>query len=302
MIVLKSCNTDNVITPPQEDKIYKIPVVIHVVYLGEEIGEGHNLSAEQIESQIRVLNEDYRKKEGTRGYNNHPDGGDARIEFVLAKTNPEGKATNGIVRINAAETGEPVQFRNREYYASLSYWNPKHYLNIWTEPMPDELIGIVLGEATGPQTDLPAAELFLPGEPAQPEGILINAAHFGESEIDSDYNLGRTLTHEVGHYLGLLHTWGTRECHTNDYCTDTPPVTKEFSNVACDGTPAMSTNFMTYSPDKVMNIFTNDQITRMHYVLEHSPYRKTLINSPGLRPPTDKIDFPRHPSPTEKIK
>ncbi len=143
--------------------------------------------------------------------------------------------------------------------------------------MPEELTNLVLGKATGPQTDLPGADLFEPGEPLQPEGVLINAAHFGVSDLDSDYNLGRTLTHEVGHYLGLLHPWGTGECETNDYCEDTPPVNRANTATACNGQPAMIANFMNYAADSAVNIFTNEQIARMHYVLENSPGRKTLV-------------------------
>lgn len=165
------------------------------------------------------------------------------------------------------------------------------YLNIWLDPLPENLIDIVLGEATGPDTDLPGSHLLLDGEPLQAEGIIINTFHFGESNINSDYNLGRTLTHEAGHYLGLLHLWGGGDCDSNDYCEDTPPVNKNTvgcpSNnpLACNGEPAMIENYMDYTADRCMNIFTNDQKERMHYVLKNSPYRKTLLTSPGLKNP-----------------
>ena len=285
MTMVISCDSNVAVSPeePNEvEEIYQIPIVVHVIHFGEPIGEGHNLSVEQIESQIRVLNEDFRRKEGTRGFNNHPDGGDARIEFELAEVDPDGKQTNGIVRVNAAETEGPLEFHRFDYYGSLSYWNPDYYINIWTEPMPGELTDLVLGKAIGPETDLPGADLFEPGEPIQPEGILINSAHFGETDIDSDYNLGRTLVHEMGHYLGLLHTWGTRDCSTNDYCEDTPPVTGPNAGTACDGGPVMKENYMTFSHDRVMNVFTNDQIKRMHHVLENSPRRVSLLTSPAL--------------------
>lgn len=285
LLVFLACKSENTTSPEQPDEkpiseIYTIPIVVHVLHLGEPIGEGTNLSDEQIESQIRVINEDYRKKENTRGFNNHPDGADSHIEFVLAKKDPEGNATNGIVRINVLESGKPIQFHNFEYMASLSYWNPEHYLNVWTEPFHDDLIGLILGQATGPITDLQGSGLFLKGEPDSREGISINAAHFGESSIPSDYNLGRTLTHEIGHYLGVLHPWGTRDCATNDFCDDTPAVDKAVGSTC--GEAAMSENYMNYTTDSAMNIFTNDQVARMRYVLENSPYRKTLLTSPGL--------------------
>lgn len=281
-----SCDSEKVVNPeiPPEPtptpEIFTIPVVIHVIHLGEEVGEGNNLSMEQIESQIRVLNEDFRRKEGTRGYNEHPDGGDSKIEFVLAKKDPDGNPTSGVIRVNALIESDTIKFHNFEYLASLSYWNPEHYLNIWTEPFPEDVAGIVLGQATGPVTDLPGAHLFLDGEPEYREGISINSAHFGESERGLNNNLGRTLTHEVGHYLGLLHLWGTGECITNDYCADTPAMDKAFGSTCGQG--SMPGNYMSYSNDAQMNLFTNDQIERMHYVLKNSPYRTTLLTSPGL--------------------
>ena len=291
LLFLGACDTEWVVEPPSEhpdDGVYRIPVVIHVIHLGEPVGEGYNLSRERVESQIRVINEDYRRKPGTRGYNEHPDGGDARIEFVLANTAPDGSDTEGIVRVNMNEVENPhSQSGKFDFYAFYSYWNPEHYLNIWSVPMPG-LENLVLGEATGPETDLPGGDEFTPGEPLQAEGVIINASHFGETNTDSDYNLGRTLTHEIGHYLGLLHTWGSNSCENNDYCQDTPPVGKPVLGcpttppIGCDGRPVMIENFMNYGLDQCMNTFTNDQIERMHYVLEHSPRRHSLLSSPGL--------------------
>lgn len=286
LVLLFACDTKEIIVPdpiPDPDpEIYTLPVVVHVIHVGEPVGEGTNLSVKQIESQLRTLNEDFRRKEGTRGYNDHPDGGDAKIEFVLAKTDPQGNPTNGIVRLNAKAFGDTVHYAQFEWYADLSYWNPEHYINIWTEPYPEGLNGLILGFARGPKTDLLGGELFQQGEPVYRDGILVNAAHFGESEIPSKYNFGRTLTHEMGHYLGVLHTWGGGDCEHNDYVEDTPPVDTAFGPT-CNGERKMVENYMTFSVDAVMNIFTNDQIFRMHYVLENSPYRTTLLDSPGLK-------------------
>jgi len=82
------------------DEVYRIPIVVHILHLGEAIGEGTNLSEAQIISQIAVINHDFRRKAGTRGYNEHPDGGDARIEFVLAQRDPDGTPTNGLSLIH----------------------------------------------------------------------------------------------------------------------------------------------------------------------------------------------------------
>src|SRR5690606_28124019 len=253
LAALASCGDDAVTPPPVEPPVYRLPVVVHVVHRGEPIGTGYNLSLEQIESQIRVLNEDYRRRPGTRGFNTHPDGGDARIEFVLARTAPDGSPTDGIVRVNAREIDNPNEGQGLfAYYAYYSYWNPAQYLNIWTMPLAESTIDIILGQATGPETDLPGAERLLAGEPFQPEGVLINAFHFGTSSLDSEYNLGRTLTHEVGHYLGLLHTWGGGDCAENDHCQDTPAVSAPVFGcpstppLGCAGEQIMVENYMNW--------------------------------------------------------
>jgi hypothetical protein len=272
-----------------ESEIYKIPVVVHVIHQGEPIGEGNNLSFGRIYNQIENLNNDYRKKIGTRGYNDHPDGGDSKIEFVLARQTPEGLPTDGIVRVNSLNQENPVDLASTfDYFAYYGYWDPSQYLNIWTAPF-HEATNLFLGLSTGPETDLPGNGAFSPGEPLQAEGVIINAIHFGESQIASNYNLGRTLTHEIGHYLGLLHTWGLGECEQNDYCEDTPkvdePVTECRSYLGCDESEVQIQNYMNWSPDSCMSMFTNDQIDRMRYVLENSPNRKSLLTSIGLEQP-----------------
>ncbi len=292
LCILMSCSRDDDVIPvvPDPDpveEIYYIPVVIHLLHLGEAIGEGTNLSTERIERQIEILNEDFRRKEGTRGFNDHPDGGDARIEFVLAKQNPDGKPVDGIERINIQKFDIPF---NPTSVAQYNYWEPSHYINIWTAPLPEELVPcIVLGQATLPRIDLPGNDQLPILGPDEAEGILINSIHFGESNINCHARFGRTLTHEMGHYLGLLHPWHKNDCEYNDYCEDTPAVDKIVSGrtafAGCEGEPVMIGNYMNWSDDEVMNIFTNDQIARMHYVLEQHPERNSLLTSPGLKEP-----------------
>ena len=104
--------------------------------------------------------------------------------------------------------------------------------------------------------------------------------------------MGRTATHEVGHYLGLLHVDGDGDCSTDDFCTDTPPVGFKTSGcpsvrpLACDGSAAQIENYMDYTDDRCMNMFTIQQKARMRTVLNYSPRRKTLNSSPGLQPVT----------------
>src|SRR5690554_260816 len=270
------------------DIIY-IPVVVHVVHEGEPVGQGTNLSNERIFRQIEIVNEDFRKKEGTRGYNDHPDGGDAKIEFVLAKQTPDGELSDGINRINSKEMNVPQLGYNQNHFAQYAYWPPKEYINIWTTPLDESLSCFVLGSATGPLTDLPGTELLLIPQPGDAEGILINYTHFGESEIDCHARYGRTLTHELGHYFGLLHPWGAKDCDHNDYCNDTPAVNTEVygqtSFIGCQNEPVMVENFMNWSDDEVMNIFTHEQIGRMHYVLSNQEGRNALMTSKALLNP-----------------
>lgn len=295
-----SCNKDNGIMPPIEfpeepvDEqpepgvdVVQLPVVVHVIHNGEEIGVGSNLSEERIIRQIEILNEDFRRKVGTKGYNDHPDGADAKIEFVLAKSKPNGEPTNGINRINANQIEVPQLGYNQNHFAQFDYWPPEQYINIWTTPLDEEFSTcIVLGSSTGPKTDLPGTDLLTIPQPGDADGILINWVHFGESNIDCHARFGRTLTHEMGHFLGLLHTWGGQDCAFNDYCEDTPAVdTYVFGStpfVGCNGETIMIGNYMNYSDDEVMNIFTNDQVARMHYVLKNHKGRSSLLTSPAL--------------------
>lgn len=288
--VIFSCGDDELpeLTEPIGDETRLLPVVVHVLHNGEQVGEGANLSKARIMRQVEILNEDFRRREGTRGYNNHPHGGDTKVEFVLAKQDPDGNPTTGIVRRQLQMNDIPEHIPDFEFeqYAFFSYWSAKDYINIWIAPYPKDLANVVLGMATGPDTDLPGSELFQKPLPGGAEGIIINWSHFGESDLPGGHNLGRTLTHEMGHYLGLLHTWGSRDCLTNDYCDDTPAVDDvvvgDTPFTGCDGEEVMIANYMNYSYDHAMNIFTMDQIDRMDYVLKNSPNRNSLVSSPGL--------------------
>ncbi len=294
-LLIFSCSSDDdfnlPISSPEKPKlgvdVVQLPVVVHVIHNGEEIGTGPNLSDDRIQRQIEILNEDFRRKEGTRGYNDHSNGADAKIEFVLAKTKPNGEPTHGINRINVGQMEVPQLGYNQNHFAQYDYWSPEQYINIWTTPLDEFSTCLVLGSSTGPETDLPGTDRLTIPEPGDAEGILINWAHFGESNIDCHARYGRTLTHEMGHYLGLLHTWGGKDCEFNDYCEDTPAVdTYVFGStpfIGCSGETIMIGNYMNYSDDEVMNIFTNDQVKRMHYVLKNHAGRNSLMTSPALK-------------------
>lgn len=272
--------------PLPGEQLVQLPVVVHVIHNGEDLGQGPNLSKERVLRQIEILNEDFRRKKGTKGYNEHPDGADTQIEFILAKFDPDAEPFDGINRIDASQKQVDELGYNQNHFAQYAYWSPEQYINIWVTPLPLETACLVLGSSTGPETDLPGSDLLLLPQPGDAEGILVNWIHFGESDMDCHARFGRTLTHEMGHYLGLLHTWGKKDCIHNDYCDDTPavdqPVYGSTPFKGCSGETIIIGNYMNYSEDAAMNIFTVDQAERMHYVLKNHSGRNSLLTSPAL--------------------
>jgi hypothetical protein len=133
---------------------------------------------------------------------------------------------------------------------------------------------------------------------ANTDGVVILYSAFGSAlkpggtGMTPPYHLGRTTTHEVGHWLGLRHTWGDGDCSVDDFCDDTPLCNGPHYGCTAHPVPAciagqrrMIENYMDYSDDGCMNIFTIDQAVRMRIVLENSPRRASLITSPALVPP-----------------
>jgi len=266
-----------------DEEIYRIPVVVHIIHQGEAIGTGTNISKEQILSQIRILNEDFRRIPQTPGFNNNPEGADTRIEFSLAIRNPQGENTEGIVRLEGNK--EVWNISDEVRLKSLSYWDSEEYLNIWV----CDLNGF-LGYATFPESDLGG----LSDDVQNPnlDGVVVDYQAFGDiGTAKAPFHFGRTATHEIGHYLGLRHIWGDVEnCLGNDYCDDTPPASKpnrgcpEQGRTVCSEIPEMFQNYLDYTDDACMRVFTKDQKTRMRTVLENSPRRKSLLVSRGLAP------------------
>jgi hypothetical protein len=269
-------------------KVFRIPVVVHILHTGEPIGEGYNFSAERIVSQVRVLNEDFRRKEGTPGFNSHPDGADTRIEFVLAQIDPDGRTTDGIVRVDRNKMQAPPGTSDLlAFAAAYSYWDPERYVNIWCFDI--GLHGLYAGKSHFPVSDLDG--LAGQVDDGNADGIFINAVNFGTGDSNTleNFDMGRTLTHEMGHYFGLFHTFGPPgNCDYSDYCDDTPAISAASSGcpatppVSCDGRAAMIENYMDYSYDRCMSVFTKDQGLRMRYVLENSARRKSLVTSPVI--------------------
>lgn len=271
-----------------EQEIITIPIIFHVVHNGENLGTGSNISQEQIQAQIEVLNEDFRRLSGSNGFNDHPDGADIEIEFCLASVDEDGNemAEPGVDRVLSNRSAWTRQAIEGEL-KPLTIWNPNFYYNVWTVTFDteDELL---LGYAQFPgQSGL--SGLNENGGPASTDGVVVRYSVVGSAQkgnfpvMQAPYNLGRTMVHETGHWLGLRHIWGDGPCNADDFCDDTPSASGPHrgcprGTVSCDSQD-MVENYMDYSDDACMNIFTRDQKTRILAVMELSPRRGILKNS-----------------------
>ncbi len=241
-----------------------IPVVVHVVYRSM----AENISMEQVTSQIEVLNADFGKRnldltsvppvwQGTVG--------DPRIMFKLAEVAPDGSPTNGVTRTASNTTSfrddDAVKFATR---GGADAWPSDRYLNLWVCHLED-----LLGYAQFPEG------------PPETDGVVIDYRAFGTNgEVETPFDLGRTATHEIGHWLNLFHIWGDdgMGCAGTDQVEDTPnqagPNTgvPSFPKLSCNNAPNgdMFINFMDYVDDRCMVMFTVGQTERMHAALDES--------------------------------
>ncbi|OYQ43242.1 T9SS type A sorting domain-containing protein [Flavobacterium aurantiibacter] len=282
--------------------VYTIPVVVHVIHNGDAYGTGENITDEQVLSQIQVLNQDFRRMLNTPGYNTNAVGADTEIEFCLAQTDPEGNETTGIHRVNlgTASWGETAIETTMK---PQTQWNPDLYFNIWVCRFGGDLTD-VLGYAQFPDNST-LGGIDTTGGLAETDGVVIGYQYFGSQDIypdgtyDSQFFNGRTSTHEIGHCFGLRHIWGDSfSCTVNatdslkDYCPDTPAASTATSGCptgknSCPNSPGndMIENYMDYTDDGCMNIFTQDQKERMLIVLENSPRRSSLRTSTVCQAP-----------------
>lgn len=252
--------------------IITIPVVVHVVYNnGTE-----NISDAQVQSQIDVLNADFRRTNSDAD-NTWSQAADTEIEFCLASVDPNGNATNGITRtstsVTAFSTNDNMKFNSS---GGKDAWPAADYLNMWS----CDISGGILGYAQFPG-----------GDPAT-DGVVMDYQYFGTiGTATAPFDLGRTATHEVGHWLNLRHIWGDGNCNVDDFVSDTP--TSDAANygcatghVSCSSTD-MVQNYMDYSDDACMNLYTAGQTTRMRALFEPGGARASLLNSAACgAPPT----------------
>lgn len=266
--------------------ILTIPIIFHIINNGEKEGSGMNISQAQVDAQVEVLNEDFRKMVGTPGYNTNPVGADIEIEFCLTPVDENGNQLSepGIDRVN----GHQTDWSRDQIEAQLkpsTIWNPNLFYNVWTVKF-GSADALLLGYAQFPdQSGLPGLNDV--GGPASTDGVVIRYDVCGSvdkgnfPDMSDPYDKGRTLTHETGHYLGLRHIWGDGPCSADDFVADTPPADAPnrgcpVGKVAC-GQVSMPQNYMDYSDDACMDIFTQGQKTRIQAVMELSPRRKSLV-------------------------
>jgi hypothetical protein len=272
--------------------VYNIPVIVHVINNGEAIGSGTNISVAQIQSQIEVLNEDYRKL--NTDASSVPSvwqsiAADCEINFCLATVNPQGQAltTPGIDRVNRNTMGWTAPPYSMSYIDATikpaTIWNPSNYLNMWVMNLGNGLLGYATFPGGTGLTGLSA-----PYGTTTDDGVVILYTAFGRTgNVSAPYNKGRTATHEVGHWLGLRHIWGDSNCG-NDYVTDTPTQQgpnyagcPSFPKVSCSNGPngEQWMNYMDYVTDACMYMFSAGQKSRMQTAMAAGTLRMNLNNS-----------------------
>ena len=255
-----------------KEEVITIPVVIHVLYNNPI----ENISDAQILSQLEVLNKDYRRQNSDTVNTPKPFatlGADAKITFCLARKDPNGRPTTGIIRkytsVQNWLADDGMKYTSQ---GGDNAWDAKRYLNIWV----CNLFGRMLGYSS------------LPGSQADKDGLVIKYTAFGTTgTVLSPFNKGRTATHEVGHWLGLMHIWGDKSCG-DDGVFDTPPQ-QSYNNgcpsfphtTACSVNPDgdMFMNFMDLTDDACMNIFTTGQKNKMRSLFAAGGARNSFLSS-----------------------
>lgn len=285
---------------------YVIPVIFHIIHDGTAEGVGPNLSASQVYQQIDQLNKDFGNLSGSP----FPQAADAGITFCPVAVDPSGNtlAQPGINRINRISRGwnDPTTYTSAQVTTMMNYinstikpasiWDPTRFVNVWSYNFTNSGL---LGYATFPTAglpDLPAGETATTAGCVFLSGSLGSVASPGSA---GNYALGRTVGHELGHFLGLYHVWGdVNTCGGTDYCADTPPCSGQYFStvptctipVQCSSMPRMIQNYMDYSDDGCMNTFTQNQVDRMQAVMLSAP-RRPGTSTLCIPPVANQLNF-----------
>lgn len=259
-----------------ERVLVTIPVVVHIVWNTTT----ENITDAQVLSQINVLNQDFRRLNSDWTSTPsvfQPVVADANIQFCMASRDPDGNPTNGITRtqtsVTAFGTNDQVKFTAQ---GGRNAWPASKYLNIWV----CDISGGILGYAQ------------FPGGSASTDGVVIDFQYYGTTgTATAPFNKGRTGTHEVGHWLNLRHIWGDANCGS-DLVSDTPAQQganygcPSFPQVSCNNGPngAMFMNYMDYTDDACMYMFSNGQAARMQALFAAGGARSALLTSDGCSP------------------
>jgi Pregnancy-associated plasma protein-A/Secretion system C-terminal sorting domain len=254
--------------------VLTIPVVFHIIHSGEAIGTGKNISLARIQQQVAQLNADYSKTNSDISQIPAQFSGIAancEIQFCLAAITPTGAATTGVTR--DIYSNIPTLNYIESTIKPATTWNANRYLNVWVCAIPDDGSGgQTLGYAYLPSSNMVGSTI---------DGFVVDYQFVGTNAAVG--SKGRTATHEIGHYLGLQHPWGSDEgdCpgsvgYEDDGIADTPPTSEpnytpasgvcNFTPTFCNNT-VFGSNYMDYANDGCMHAFSNGQKNVMRAVL-----------------------------------
>ncbi len=285
-----------------EEKTYIIPILFHIIHTNNPNDDVNKITSLQIDEQIKILNNDYNRLNADTV--NTPIifkdvAARMNIQFILANsdTNKILFAEKGIIRHKLFKSVVRSEIDFDQEIKKQTIQNPNQYLNVWIYE-DGKVISSIDGKPFLGYAQFPDFSNLLGLKPinglANSDGVAISArtlVSLGQVEPIMDrYGLGRTLTHELGHFLGILHTFddsGKGSCEDNDFCEDTPHLKTATNGCVPKNTNkceplAMPQNFMDYTNDTCFNLFTKNQVERMKVVLEKCSRRKELTYSPAI--------------------